>query len=99
MCLGTGQKRHDRLAEIKEFICRASDYLRLNGVLYISMKKGIQTGNDNNGRFFTDFSEREVHKIMAKSTTFVVADSWVTEDKLSRDDFKWLNLILKKCEK
>ena len=90
---------HLSFDEIEEFICRASDYLKPNGVFYISMKKGIQSGNDNNGRFFTDFSEEKVQQIVAKSGAFVVTDSWATWDRLSRDDFQWHNLILQKCKK
>ena len=85
--------------EIEEFVCQASDYLNPNGVLYISMKTGIQTGCDNNGRFFTDFSEEKVQQIVAKSTAFIVIDSWETGDGLSREGLRWINLILKKREK
>lgn len=90
---------HLAFDEIEEFVCRASDYLKPNGVFYISMKKGIQTGCDNNGRFFTDFSEEKVQQIVSKSTAFNVADSWETGDGLSREEFQWINLILKKCDK
>lgn len=90
---------HLAFDEIEEFVCRASDYLKPNGVFYISMKKGIQTGCDNNGRFFTDFSEEKVQQIVSKSTAFIVADSWETGDGLSREEFQWINLILKKCDK
>lgn len=90
---------HLAFDEIKEFVCRASDYLKPNGVFYISMKKGIQTGCDNNGKFFTDFSEEKVQQIVSKSTAFIVTDSWETGDGLSREKFRWLNLILKKCVK
>lgn len=89
---------HLMFNEIEEFVCRASDYLKPNGVLYISMKTGIQTGCDNNGRFFTDFSEEKVQQIVAKSTAFIVIDSWRTGDSLSREGLQWINLILKKRE-
>lgn len=87
---------HLSFVEIEEFIIRTSDYLTKDGVLYISMKKGIQTGQDSNGRFFTDFSEQKVQQIMEKSTALVVYDSWETSDGMSRERFRWLNLILKK---
>lgn len=88
---------HLSFNEIDEFVRRASDYLKPNGVFYISMKKGIQTGCDNNGRFFTDFSEEKVQQIVAKSTAYIVIDSWETGDGLSREEFRWINLILRKC--
>lgn len=87
---------HLPLAEIEDFICRTSDCLNPNGAFYISMKKGIQTGYDNNGRFFTDFSENKVQQIVSKSTAFFVTESWETRDGMSREAFRWFNLILKK---
>ncbi len=87
---------HLTLTEIEEFICLASDYLHPNGVVYISMKKSIQTGPDTDRRFFTDFSEEKVQQIVAKSTTFEIVDIWSTEDGLGRTDAKWLNVIIRK---
>lgn len=69
---------HLSFDEIEEFVCWASDYLNPNGVFYISIKKGIQTGCDSNGRFFTDFCEKKVQQIVAKSIAFIVIDSWET---------------------
>lgn len=90
---------HLNCDEIKEFICRASDYLVPNGVLYISLKNGARTGLDRDGRFFTDMSEEEVQQIVAKSTAFFVVENWETMDGMSRNEFRWLNFILKKYRK
>lgn len=87
---------HLVLDEIEEFVCRASGYLKPNGVFYISMKKGIQTGCDNNGRFFTDFSEEKVQQIVSKSTALEIVDTWITADGLGRNEAKWLNVIIQK---
>lgn len=87
---------HLAVDEIEEFICRASDYLKPNGVFYISMKKGIQTGRDNYGRFFTDFSEEKVQQIVSKSTALEIIDIWITDDGLGRNEAKWLNVIIRR---
>ena len=89
---------HLSFDEIEEFICRASDYLKPNGAFYFSMKKGIQTGYDNNDRFFTSFTEEKVQQILAKSIALVIVDSWEARDGLNREEFHWINLILKKRE-
>jgi hypothetical protein len=60
------------------------------------MKTGIQTGCDNNGRFFTDFSEEKVQQIVAKSTSLEIIDTWITADALGRNEAKWLNVIIQK---
>lgn len=86
---------HLTIAEINDFIFRASDYLYTDGILYLSMKKGIQTGQDSDGRFFTDFNEEIVQQMMAKSTAFEIIEIWTTEDVLGRSDIVWLNVIMK----
>lgn len=87
---------HLLFSEIEEFIYRASEYLKPNGVFYISVKKGIQTRCDNNGRFFTDFTEEKVQQIVAKSTALEIIDTWITADGLGRKEAKWLNVIIQK---
>lgn len=87
---------HLSFNEIEDFVCRASGYLKLNGVFYISMKKGIQTGRDNNGRFFTDFSVEKVQQIVSKCTALEIIDTWITDDGLGRNDAKWLNVIIQR---
>jgi trans-aconitate methyltransferase len=44
--------------ELLLFWKRVPDILIENGLIYFSMKKGIMTGFDNMGRYFTDFSDR-----------------------------------------
>lgn len=44
------------------------------------MKTGIQTGSDNDRRFFTDFSKEKVQQIVAKSTSLEIVETWITAD-------------------
>lgn len=90
---------HLSIDEIEEFILRVSNHLNIGGVMYISMKKGINAGYDSNGRYLTSFSEENVQQIVAKSTAYEIVELWVTEDRMSRGEILWLNLILKKIEK
>lgn len=87
------------LPEIEKFICRISRCLNSGGVFYISMKQGIQTGYDNSGRFFTDFTEDTIREIIMKCKTLEVFDIWNTEDGLGRNDAKWLNECSEKYRK
>lgn len=63
------------------------------------MKQGIQTGYDNNGRFFTDFTEDTIREIIMKGKTLEVFDIWNTEDGLGCNDAKWLNGCSEKYRK
>lgn len=90
---------HLSFPEIEKFICRISRCLNSGGVFYISMKQGIQTGYDNSGRFFTDFTEDTTREIIMKCKTPEVFDIWNTEDGLGRNDAKWLNGCSEKYRK
>ncbi len=87
---------HLSTEELEAFIGRVPDYLNGDGVLYASLKTGIQTGYDAVGRFFTDFPEGELRRLAEASKSLEVAESWIAEDKLGRAGLRWVNLILKK---
>lgn len=84
--------------EIERFILRLSDILKPHGVAYISMKSGIMDGYDDAGRYFTDFTEEKVQQILSKSTALRLIECWRTKDELNRDNFKWINCILKNSQ-
>lgn len=65
----------------------------------MSFKCGIVTGTDADGRFFTNISEQDVQHLIEKSTAISLVDMWSTDDKLNRDGFYWVNVIIKKLEK
>lgn len=87
---------HLSLEEVEEFIMRVDSMLENQGVVYISLKSGIETGIDVTGRYFTNFTEEKVRQIISKNTAMEVVDSWKTEDKLQREGFVWINLVLQK---
>ena len=89
---------HLSLDDIKNFLCRLHLILAENGVAYMSFKTGIATGRDEIGRFFTDVSMETVQQMVAKSTAISLIDSWITYDKLNRNDFEWINVILRKTQ-
>ena len=62
------------------------------GVVFISVKTGIETGIDSNGRFMRNFDEDELCGLLGDAG-FEVKEVWKTEDGLGRDDVVWLNVI------
>ena len=90
---------HLSLDEIGDFLCKIPHALRDGGVAYISFKCGIVTGTDADGRFFMNISEQDVQHLIEKSTAISLVDMWSTDDKLNRDGFYWVNVIIKKLEK
>lgn len=87
---------HLNMEEIQKFMCGIPDLLQDKGILYFSLKSGITTGIDTDGRFFTDVSEEKVQQFIEKSTAITIVDMWKTEDKLNRSGFSWINVIVQK---
>jgi 2-polyprenyl-3-methyl-5-hydroxy-6-metoxy-1,4-benzoquinol methylase len=82
--------------EIEDFIRRLCELLEKNGVAYLSFKKGIHTGYDEKGRFFSDYPEEKVQRIFKQSSIIELIDLWETEDRMKRDDLIWVNILLRK---
>lgn len=68
--------------------------LKNNGVMYMSFKYGDYEGI-RNGRYFTDFNEDKLNKLLAK-TSFKLIETKVSIDSRPDRDKKWLNVIITK---
>ena len=68
--------------------------LKPSGVLFMSVKSGIETGLDEQGRYLRDFTEKDIHEIIEKHSELEVREIWYTEDKLDRNSFRWMNVIM-----
>lgn len=68
--------------------------LKPGGVLFMSVKSGIETGLDEQGRYLRDFTEADVHEILDRHRDLQVSEIWYTHDKLARDTFRWMNVII-----
>lgn len=84
---------HLKDAECKQFFENLDHNLKHGGAIYISVKAGIQTGNDEEGRYFRDFQGGDICELVNLCKGLDIKELWHTEDSLARDDFKWLNVI------
>lgn len=84
--------------DCKSFFSNLKYNLKLGGVLYISVKSGIETGIDATGRYMKNFTEEDIQKLVDNACALRVAELWYTEDTLSRKDFRWLNVIITKID-
>lgn len=80
-------------ASIAGFAGNLKHNLRPGGVLYLSVKSGVETGSDERGRYFRDFTEDDIRRL-AEMSGMTVGEIWYTEDKLARNNFKWLNGLM-----
>ena len=79
---------------LEQFFENLKYNLKPGGVLFMSVKSGIETGLDEQGRYFRNFTEEDVHEIITQHGEFELKELWYTEDKLSRDSFRWMNVII-----
>ena len=70
-------------------------YLNDNGIVYLSGKSGIPTGEAEDGRYFLEFTEALVENILVVNERMKLKELWYTEDVSGRKGFRWMNIVLK----
>ena len=68
-------------------------YLNDNGIIYLSGKNGIPTGEATDGRYFLEFTEALKEKILVTNERMKLEELWYTEDVSGRKGFRWVNMI------
>lgn len=86
---------HLQEEEILCFFKKIDMYLNDNGIVYASGKSGISTGEVEDGRFFLEFTEQLVEKILTVNKQLKLEQRWYTEDVSGRRGFQWLNVVLR----
>ena len=86
---------HLQEEEVLQFFEKIDQYLNDNGIIYISGKNGLSTGKVEDGRFFLEFTEQLVEKILTVNTQLKLEQLWYTEDVNNRKGFRWLNVIFR----
>ena len=79
--------------ETERFFSKLPHNLKSGGVIFFSVKTGINTGNDSVGRYLRDFTEYDIRTFMDNVAEVHIKELWHTRDSLNRNDFKWLNII------
>ena len=65
------------------------------GIVYVSGKNGPPTGKAQDGRYFLEFTEQLVEKILMVNEQLKSEQLWYTEDVNGRKGFRWLNVIFR----
>ena len=84
--------------EFKSILIKLRDALKINGILYVSLKNG--TGEEiKNGRYFNYLTYNEFIDIISDIGLFEEIDFFVTNSSINKDEDKvWNNFILRKME-
>ena len=81
--------------EKEQFFKNLNYNLKKDGVIYIAVKDGVETGFDENGRFISNCTLEELKTCLEEAGCRIL-EIRATEDVLGRDGFKWLNVIARK---
>lgn len=87
---------HLQEREVLRFFEKINLYLNDNGIVYLSGKNGIPTGEAADGRYFLEFTEQLVEEILSVNRHINLKELWYTEDVSGRKGFQWMNIILKR---
>ena len=87
---------HVPRAEMPGVLERLSRALRPAGALYVSFKHGALEGW-RNGRWFTDWDEAGLARLLETRPELSAARVWVTEDLRPGRAERWLNAVLVKA--
>ena len=84
---------HLQEKEVLSFFEKINLYLNDNGIIYLSGKNGIPTGEATDGRYFLEFTEALKEKILVTNERMKLEELWYTEDVSGRKGFRWVNMI------
>ena len=78
--------------ERDSFLGNLRHNLKPGGVVFFSVKEGIETGEDDKGRYMRNYTEAEITDCLRKAGCRIIQISRST-DKLGREEFGWLNVL------
>lgn len=90
---------HLQEKEVLSFFEKINLYLNDNGIIYLSGKNGLPTGEVPDGRYFLEFTEALKEKILVTNERMKLEELWYTEDVSGRKGFRWVNMIFMLCDK
>ena len=85
--------------ELPKMLNKISTALKKDGVVYMSFHKGNFEGFAGE-RYFSDYTEREMERIIKESNGLKLIKMWETEDKgysSSHENGTWLNVLARKA--
>ena len=86
---------HLHEGEAERFLSNLKTNLKPDGVVFISVKEGVETGYDDKGRYMRNYTgEKLVGDLEAVGMEVLETES--SGDLLGRDQFKWLNVLARR---
>lgn len=103
----TAEKRYDGIwccasllhledGAVIEFFRKCQEWLTDGGILFLSVKTGISTGEDEKGRWFRNFDEGKIGELLVECPRLHLEKVFYTEDKTGRRGWKWMNVLVRR---
>ena len=90
---------HVQTIELPDVFRRMITALKPGGIIYTSFKYGTFEG-EQNGRWFSDFTEETLAEFLCQFPELSINDQWISADvRPGRSDEMWLNAILRKIHR
>ena len=81
------------------FLTNLKHNLKSGGVIFISVKTGIETGCDEKGRYMQNYTEQSLNALIIEQNQngneLKVIDTWLTKDSMNRV-VEWINMLVMK---
>lgn len=86
---------HVHSEDMDRIMSKVMDALVPGGILYMSFHYGEEK-EYRNGRYFHDYTEKTIRKVLKGQDDAEILEIWTTEDAGRRGGNKWLNVLVKK---
>lgn len=70
--------------------------LKKGSPMYISLKQGTGDIRKPDGRYFSSYLPAEITEILNKTRDIYDSKIWITDDATSRNNTKWINILITK---
>lgn len=81
--------------ELVGVLQKISNALKTGGVLYASFKYSNYEGM-RDGRYFIDFTEESLGKLMGEVPSLQIVDTWITDDVRPEREERWINTLARR---
>lgn len=86
---------HAPYKKLPATIKKVSDFLKPDGIFYMSFKYGSFEG-ERNGRYYTDLNEERIGDALRIAGCLKIYDEWISKDVRAGIKTNWFNVIMKK---
>ena len=89
---------HCTKSEMDDVLRRIGNALKPMGIVYMSFKWGSKERIDEKGRFFNDYTDKELQDLLERQHELTIVDIWTETKPLRNGSQAWVNALAKRVE-